>query len=200
MTETKDPILMDIPMPITTPRLLLRVPQAGDGEVLFNNVKETYDQLYLWMNPWAKELGSIEEKEAVCRTAQANFILRKDMMILAFDQENNFVGASGLHRFDWALRRFEIGYWITQSKQGKGYATEIANALTRYAFEMLNARTVHIGHAEGNEASRNVIQKLGFELEGQARLVHELPNGDIVDELTYSRINIDGLPELKIKW
>ena len=105
--QIKDPILLDLPMPIETERLLLRVPQAGDGEVLFKNVEKTFDQLHQWMNPWAKEPGTVEEKEIVCRTAQANFLLRKDMMILAFDRAtNDFVGASGLHRFDWNLRRF----------------------------------------------------------------------------------------------
>ena len=199
--KIKNPILIDIPMPIETDRLYLRVPQAGDGEVLFEGIKETFDQLHLWMNPWAKELGTVDDAEATCRRAQARFLLREDMMILAFEKNtNNFVAASGLHRFDWTLRRFEIGYWVRTSAQGKGYATEIANALTRFAFQALEARSVMIGYAKGNARSKNVIEKLGFELEGHAKLAHELPNGDIVDEFTYSRTNIEGLPSLNVTW
>ena len=188
-------------MPIETDRLLLRPPQAGDGTVLFEGMEETFDQLHQWMNPWAKELGTAQEAEATCRRAHARFILREDMMVLVFDKATNkFIGASGLHRFDWTLLRFEIGYWVRASAQGKGYATDIANALTRYAFGALDARSVMIGYAAGNEHSKNVIEKLGFEFEGCATLAHELPNGNIVDELTYSRTNTDGLPNLNIKW
>ena len=201
MTKEQEPILIDIPMPIVTDRILLRVPQAGDGEVLFEGMKETFDQLQQWMNPWAKELGTVDTAEATCRRAQARFLLREDIMILAFEKDsNNFVGASGLHRFDWTLRRFEIGYWVRANAQGKGYATEITNALTRFAFKQLEARSVMIGHAAGNDRSKNVIRKLGFELEGHAKLAHELPNGDIVDEFTYSRTDIKGLPQLNVTW
>lgn len=199
MTEHKNPILIDIPMPIKTDRLLLRVPQAGDGTALFEAIEETFDQLHQWM-PWATELGNTNEKEITCREAHANFILRKDMMILAFDKTGKMLGASGLHRFDWQTRRFEIGYWVRTSEQNKGYATEIANALTRYAFGALNARSVMIGYADGNERSKNVIQKLGFKLEGQAKSSMKLPNGNIVDAFTYSRTNLDGLPNLQIKY
>jgi len=197
--QTQDPILMDIPMPIETERLLLRVPQAGDGQALFDAIEETFDQVNQWM-PWAKELGNVNEKEAICRRAQAKFLLREDMMLLAFDQKGKLLGATGLHRFDWTLRRFEIGYWVRTSEQNKGYATEIANALTRYAFEVLDARAVMIGHADGNERSKNVIQKLGLTLEGRAKFDIALPNGGVVDSLTYSRTDTKNLPELQIKY
>lgn len=199
MTKEQEPILIDIPMPIVTDRILLRVPQAGDGEILFDAVEETFDQLHQWM-PWATELGDVHDEEIICRRAQAKFLLREDMMLLAFNQEGRLLGATGLHRFDWTLRRFEIGYWIRANAQGKGYATEITNALTRFAFKQLEARSVMIGHAAGNDRSKNVIRKLGFELEGHAKLAHELPNGDIVDEFTYSRTNTKGLPELNVTW
>jgi RimJ/RimL family protein N-acetyltransferase len=200
MTQEQNHILIDIPMPIETDRLLLRVPQAGDGDTLFNAMEETFDQLQKWM-PWANELGTAQDAEATCRRAHGRFILREDMMVLAFDKATNqFIGSSGLHRFDWTLRRFEIGYWVRANAQGKGYATEIANALTRFAFDALDARSVMIGHAAGNERSKNVIQKLGFEQEAHAKLAHELPSGDIVDEFTYSRINTDDLPDLKVWW
>lgn len=37
------PILLDLPMPIITPRLLLRPPQPGDGIALNAAVSESYD-------------------------------------------------------------------------------------------------------------------------------------------------------------
>lgn len=193
-------ILIDVPTPIIMDRLVLRPPMAGDGKALHDAKEETFEQLSQWM-PWAKECGSIEESEIICREAHAKFIAREDMMMFAFDKETNkFIGSSGMHRFNWNVRRFEIGYWVRTSEQGQGYATEIANALTRYAFGALQARAVMIGHAEGNEKSKRVIEKLGFEFEGTLKFSEELPSGDIVDGHIYSRINIDGLPDLNITW
>ncbi len=200
MSNINKDTLIDVPMPILTERLFIRPAMAGDGQKAFDAIEETYDDLAQWM-PWTKNHSTIENTEAICRESYANFLLRKDMMVFAFDHANKkFIGSSGLHRFNWSTRRFEVGYWIRKSEQGKGYATEIANALTRFAFEALNARAVMIGHADGNEKSKNVIQKLGFEQEGRAKFDHELPNGDFVDGLTYSRTNTQGMPELKIKY
>ena len=202
MTDTNketDPILIDVPMPIETPRLTLRPAMPNDGRALYDAIEETKDDLRLWM-PWINDHTDVNHTEGVCRKAYADFILRKDMMMLAFNRAGNLVGATGLHRFDWKTRRFEIGYWVRKTEQGKGYATEIANALTRYAFNALSGNVVMIGHAEGNDASRNVIAKLGFDYEGCTRLDEKLPNGDIVDSHSYSRTNLDGLPDLKVTW
>lgn len=198
MSDTQKPILMD--MPIETPRLTLRPVMPGDGAVMFEAKAETFEMLHQWM-PWAKELGSADDMETVVRESYAKFIRREDVMIAGFEKDTGrFVVGTGLHRFDWHIRRFEIGYWVRKSAQGHGYATEAANALTRYAFMQLAARAVSIEHADGNDRSRRVIEKLGFEKEGVIRQAIALPGGDVTDIHIYSRLDIQGLPELDVKW
>lgn len=193
-------ILIDIPMPITTPRLILRPAMPGDGKALHEAKAETYEMLALWM-PWAKPDASLEDDEAVVRDAYAKFIRREDMMLIGFSRLNGeFVVATGLHRFDWSIRRFEIGYWTRARYQNQGYVTEAANALTRYAFGALKANAVDIQHAEGNEISARVPKKLGFEYESAMRFGTVLPDGTPVTKHTYIRTNIDNLPELDVTW
>lgn len=193
-------LLINIPMPIETPRLILRNVLPGDGAAMFEAKAESMDELKLWM-PWAKELGSVDDSEIVARKAYADFILRTDIMMLGFEKNSGkLIVSTGLHRFDWDRRHFEIGYWVRTSESGKGYATETANALTRYAFKALNARKVLIHHAGGNDGSRRVIEKLGFEGEGILRGESFLPDGSIVDHYHYGRFDIEGLPELDVKW
>ena len=195
-----NPILIDIPMPIETPRLVLRNVLPGDGEAMFEAKKESFEELKVWM-PWAKEVGTTEDSEAVARKAYADFILRTDMMILGFEKTSGrLVVSTGLHRFDWERRHFEIGYWVRTSETRKGYASEAANALTRFAFAALGARKVMIHHAGGNDGSRRVIGKLGFEREGILRGESFLPDGTITDHYHYGRFDITGLPELEITW
>ena len=107
---------------------------------------------------------------------------------------------TGIHGPRWKIRRFEIGYWVRKSAQGNGYAAEATNALSRYAFEILNARRVEIGHAHGNLASQAIIRKLGFEHECTKRNALVLSDGSIVDEHRYVLLSPGPLPPLEVSW
>lgn len=203
MTHILDtnPLLIDIPMPIETDRLIIRAPRAGDGPAVTAAQEETWEDLTRWMD-WAKgEKPRADENEARLRRASADFILRTDLMMLAFDRVRGLpVVFTGLHRMDWQRGEFEIGYWVRTSARGQGYATEAANALTRFAFNALSARKVVITHAEGNDASAAVIKRLGFPREVLARLGTTLPDGRVVDQYKYARLDTNGLPPLDVRW
>ncbi len=195
-----NPILIDVPVPIETDRLIIRPPRAGDGAAMAAAKAETWDDLTRWM-VWAKGTPSEREDEAVVRQAHANFIMRTDMTMLAFERASGLpVVFTGLHRNDWHARIFEIGYWVRTSARGKGYATETANALTRFAFNALAARKVIITHADGNDASAAVIHRLGYPLEVVERYGTTLPNGHVVDQHRYARFDTNGLPDLNVRW
>ena len=200
MTADKKHILIDVPMPIVTPRLLLRPPQAGDGAAIHATKAETMDELRPWM-PWAREGTTPDDDEITAREAAAKFILREDIMLLGFERDGGrFVVGTGLHRFNWEAGDFEIGYWVRKSAHGRGYATEATNALIRYAFNALNATRVHITHAAGNAASEAVIRKLGFVADGVMRKRAFMPDKTHRDLHVYSRLDADGLPPLDLRW
>lgn len=94
------PILIDLPMPIETDRMILREPRFGDGAALHEAKMETWDMLHRWM-PWAKEKSTVLEDEKVMREAHVNFLQRTDLMMVATEKETGrFLGGTGLHRFD----------------------------------------------------------------------------------------------------
>ena len=200
--DDTDPILRAAPMPITTERLILRPPEIGDGQALYEAVDETWDQLNEWML-WASERESISAEfyETYARDNAAQFMRRENIAILVFERASGqLVASSGLHRIDWALGRFEIGYWVREAAQGQGYAQEIADALTRYAFQALGANTVLICHAEGNERSRSVIERLGYTHCGCVPNGIRVPSGALLGEHMYYRTDIDGLAERDVSW
>jgi RimJ/RimL family protein N-acetyltransferase len=162
---------------------------------------DSWDELVKWM-PWTKQgIGTEEEAEKIVRSNYAKFILREDMMMTAFDRSTGQkVAMGGLHRFDWEFRRFEIGYYVRTSLHNQGIATELANALTRFAFGALSARRVEICAATKNAASRRVIEKLGFQLESLRELDALLPDGTPTGHAEYVRYNLEGLPDLKVEW
>ncbi|NCC21684.1 MAG: N-acetyltransferase [Alphaproteobacteria bacterium] len=202
MDEKQNPVLVDLPMPIITPRLTLRPVMPGDGAVIAESVAETMTELLPWM-PWARAGDAADplEREIFARQMYADFILRKDMMMLGFERDSGrHVLCTGLHRLDWEKRHFMIGYWVCKSAQGRRYAAEGANALTRYAFTVLKARAVQILYAEGNDKSRRIIESLGFERMGTVPLDHEMPGGDWVAQYSYYRTSAEGLPPLDVSW
>lgn len=200
MTLPKEPILIDIPMPIRTPRLMLRNVLPGDGAAMHEIKVESWDELCKWMAFTKLGVGTVDDDEKVIRENHAKFILREDMMIAAFTHDGRLIAMCGLHRIDWVFRSFEIGYYVRTSDNNKGYATELANALTRFAFGALDARRVMISAAVSNAASLRVIEKLGFELESLAKADDLLPDGSVTGSANYVRYDINGLPNENIIW
>lgn len=199
-TIRTNPVLIDMALPVETPRLVIRPPQAGDGALATAAKKESWDDLTRWMD-WAIKEPDEFSDEITMREAQARFILRTDLMMLGIEKTSGQpVVFTGLHRIDWHARIFEIGYWVRKSAQGQGYATEAAHALTHYAFKALNARKVVICHAEGNEKSAAVIRRLGFAHEATERYGSTLPDGRVVDHYRYARFDTKGLDDLDIRW
>jgi RimJ/RimL family protein N-acetyltransferase len=66
---------------------------------------------------------------------------------------------------------FELGWTIAPEHQGKGYATEGARMLLRYAFEELRQpHVISLIHPD-NTPSRKVAEKLGQRIEGEAEMI-----------------------------
>jgi ribosomal-protein-alanine N-acetyltransferase len=110
------------------------------------------------------------------------------------------IGAGGLHKCDWSIPMFVAGFQVNSRETGKGYATEIAAALVKYAFDALNAKRVSTFHADGNEGSRRVIEKTGFRKEGVLRQCHNLYARGIVDEHHYGLLKGEFRTGLEVTW
>jgi RimJ/RimL family protein N-acetyltransferase len=187
-----DALLEDVPEHLETERLIMRVARGSDAAALNAAVCESLDHLRRYM-PWAQTAPSLAQSNADCRRMQAKFLLREDLTLFTFERradggEGDFVGGTGLHRIDWNVRRFELGYWCRTSRQGRGYVTEAAQALTRFAFDALRARRVEVRMDDTNERSWRVAQRAGFALEGVLRRDSLNPQGEPRDTRIYARV------------
>lgn len=63
----------------------------------------------------------------------------------------------------------EIGYWIGVPFWGRGYASEAAAEVVRYAFEECHLHRVFACHFTRNPASGRVLQNAGMKYEGTLR-------------------------------
>jgi RimJ/RimL family protein N-acetyltransferase len=187
-----DPVLIDVPEAIATERLWLRCPRAGDGTVINEAVVQTLPELKPWM-PWAQTAPTLEESELHCRRAAAQYALREDLQLLIFERQSDggqgrLLGATGLHRMDWSVPRFEIGYWRRSGEGGRGLMTEAVRALSRFAFDTLHAQRVEVRMSSDNARSRAVAERCGFTLEGVLRRDSLDVNGQPRDTAVYARV------------
>ena len=192
MDASVEPLLVEVPERLVTERLILRCPRRGDGVVVNPAVVASHVELDPWL-PWATTLPTLEESEAQCRRQQARFILREDLVMLIFARdesggEGELLGGTGLHRIDWALRRFEIGYWRKTGCEGRGIATEAVRTMSRMAFDSLGARRVEIRMDNNNERSWKVAERAGFTLEAVLRFDALTPGGEPRSTRIYARV------------
>lgn len=183
-----DPLLLDIPEQFTSNRLLIRAPLPGDGPAINAGVVESINELRPWM-PWAQTVPTIDDSEIYTRNSRAKFLLRQDLQLRLFLREGGtFVGSSGLHRINWEVPRFEIGYWVRTSMVGRGYISEAVTAITGFAFNQLKAQRVEIRCDDRNTRSWRVAERCGFELEGVLRNDSRATDGSLSNTRVYSRI------------
>lgn len=73
----------------------------------------------------------------------------------------------GMVAVDWRDDQVpELGYWLGVDYWGRGFATEAARAVIDFVFEEYNIAQLTAGARVTNPASRNVLEKCGFQWTG----------------------------------
>ena len=180
------PILKDFPDSFETDRLLVRSSLPGDGPELYAAVRESFDELRPWM-PWAEQHKTIADSEESARRARVEFLERTDLRLHIFLKgAETLVGSSGLHRIDWSVPKFEVGYWCRTQFTGRGYTTEAVCGIVSFAFGVLGANRLEIQCDPDNLPSRRVAEKAGFRLEGELRNSEVDSEGKLKNTLVFS--------------
>lgn len=175
-----------VPEQIETERLLIRCPVIDDLQAIYEAVQESLNDLSPWM-PWANSDMTLESSEMSLRSAMAKFVTREDLRYHYHCKETGrLLVGSGLHRINWNVPSFEVGYWCRSSEQGKGYVTEGVRALSKMAFEQLGAARVAIHCDDLNVKSYGVAERLGFKLEGVLRNDSLSPTGELRSTRIYA--------------
>jgi ribosomal-protein-serine acetyltransferase len=168
-------------------RRCLRPLAEADVEELHAVVEANREYLSRWM-PWAPKQtldGTLEFIRDSCRQQATNQGVQVAMI-----QDGRIVGVIGFHRVDLENRSTSIGYWIAESSQGQGTATEAVRALTDYAIKVWKLNRVEIRAGAQNERSRAIPERLGFQAEGVLREAERL--GDrFVDHVVYAMLAKD---------
>ena len=182
---------MAIPTELIGPRVLLRPFRSQDAPAFLEAIEESRAHLEPWL-PWVRGVRSLADARADLTKVRSRWRARVDLAVGIFHRETGrLLGGSGLHRIDWTLRVFEIGYWVRATEEGRGYVAEAVQLLTRLAFERLQAARVEIRMDPRNIRSRRVASRLGFVLEGTLRRSAAGPAGRPADREVFALIPDD---------
>lgn len=184
MPEHATPI--ELPEELHGPRVLLRPFRVEDAPAVWDAIEESRANLAPWL-PWVDRSRSLDDERISMIRMRERWTLREDLAVGIFERTTGrFLGGSGLHRINWKVRAFEIGYWIRVSAEGRGYVTETVQLLARLAFDHLGANRVEIQTDPRNDRSRRVAERLGFVLEGTLRRYRLNPDGRPGDRLIFA--------------
>lgn len=167
MTRLSTPVLTEVEQPaLETERLRLRpftLDDAADVERLAgaHEIADTTLNIPHPYRPGVAEAWILSHKQLFRAGLLFNFAV-------TLKSSAELVGAIGL-RAEPVHVRAELGYWIGLPYWNRGYCTEAASAVVRYAFETLGLNRVHASHLTRNPASGRVMQKLGMSHEGRLR-------------------------------
>jgi len=163
-------------MILETDHLILRPWVEDDAEELYKYAK---DPDVGPMAGWPVHT-SVENSREIIRSV----LSAPETYAVCLKETGKPIGSIGLHRSDLAEAEdeYELGYWIGKPYWGPGLIPEASREILRYSFEDLGMNRIWCGYYDGNEKSRRVQVKLGFEYqrktEGiEVKLLNEVRTG-----------------------
>ena len=143
---------------IVTPRLILRTATLEDVEAIFSGWAS--DPAATCYMSWARHVDRLETRAFVDHCMRQWSLVSIGPCVIELRQSGQLIGGSGLSLAS-DPKVAEIGYILTSSCWGYGFATETVRALIKWA-QSLQLQKLHASVHPHNAASMNVLYKCGF--------------------------------------
>ncbi|MCF4166534.1 GNAT family N-acetyltransferase [Zavarzinia compransoris] len=184
------------PLPvITTDRLELRPPVAGDFEQWTALRADSRDFLTPWEPLWAADdLTRNAFRHRLRRYAREAREDSGHTFFLFSRGEGVLLGGISLSNIRRGVTQScSLGYWMGQRHAGRGLMTEAVRATVVHVFETLRLHRIEAACLPSNEASKAVLRRAGFSPEGRARQYLRI-NGQWQDHLLFAMLVTDPRP------
>jgi RimJ/RimL family protein N-acetyltransferase len=155
-----------MPQTIKTARLLLRPLRQSDLFSLaatLNNYRIVRNTARI---PWPYTLD--DAREYFGRVSQC-VPGALQLMIIERARPDTVLGAIGYEAVEPG-HTAELGYWLAEPVWARGLGYEAARAVTAHGFEVAGHERLMAGFRHGNEASRRILDRLGFRIIGHGMM------------------------------
>jgi RimJ/RimL family protein N-acetyltransferase len=136
---------------------------------------------------------SIEDTKNVLRPYiedQSNITRKQYCWAILLKLDNVFIGIAGMLLSADRFKMGEIYYNLLPAHWGKGYATEVAQALVDFGFSKVKLHRIEAGVATENARSIRVLEKVGMTREGTRRKILPI-RGEWKDNYHYAIVEDD---------
>lgn len=147
---------------IVTSRLLIRRIEARDlAELVRRRNQPGVARYQTWTLPYTMERAEqVLAKDDESETTWSGTIVEKESGVAVGDM---------VVFFSWEGRSAEIGYSLSEEYWGRGYAIEAAQSLVDYLFSRPEVHRVFATLHPDNQASAQVLERVGMIFEGHTR-------------------------------
>jgi ribosomal-protein-alanine N-acetyltransferase len=152
---------------LETDRMLIRDIRASDAKAFHQYMRQKQYWRHVPIEPPTAEFVADLVNRSIQNQSQSP---RTDFFLAAVEKRSNkLVGEAILHVRSIRWRQGEIGWGVSSTHTGRGFATEIGRAMLRHAFEALSLHRAFAQCRVENVASRRIMAKLGMREEGVLR-------------------------------
>jgi RimJ/RimL family protein N-acetyltransferase len=165
--------MMAAPSFTTSTELHIRPFQAADAAAFAEAALESVGTVGRWL-PWCHANYSLADAEQWVQVCARNRESGTAFSMGIFSAgDGALLGGVGINHINREHNFANVGYWIRQSRQGRGIAPVAVRMIAEYGFQTIGLTRLEIVVQEGNHASQRVAEKSGAAFEGvqQNRLV-----------------------------
>jgi len=176
-----------LPIPITTPRLILRRLTAGDWKDLLEFMSD--EELFRYTAG-----GPLEEEETLRwleRDSQVKLTTPDQTFCLGIEvrEGGKLIGYVGLQFTDQQRLQATVHILLSRSHQRKGFALEAVNALLRFCFGGIKLHRVAARCDSRNAAACKLFANVGMRREGEFVKDQPLVEGGWANSVWYAALD-----------
>ncbi|MCY1269863.1 putative ribosomal N-acetyltransferase YdaF [compost metagenome] len=154
--------------PLIVDDLCLRPFSAGDAEAFAQAANESVASVGPWL-PWCHAGYTPAEALLWFALCERGLAEQTAYELGIFSASGELLGGIGLNQISRQNNLCNLGYWVRQSRQGRGIAPRAVRRLADFGFAELGLTRIEIVVAVGNAPSDAVARKAGANFECVAR-------------------------------
>lgn len=179
-------------MKIETENLIIRDLQITDVESLTKYANNLNVSRYLARIPYP--LKKEQEMKFVQKCIDESKKEKREnyQFGISLKNKNEVIGMIGLTNLKEEVNSMEIGYWLGEDYWRKGIMLEAIRKMLDFGFNNLKLNRIEAKAFVENEASKKILEKSGFKLEGLLRQAgHSRATNKIGDDYVFAILKSD---------
>lgn len=161
------------------PAINISLVEQSDLDDLIEMLSDERVTEYLFFAPAPEEVYRQYFQPIIDKSleARASGQWPNDLLLVARDDQQRFIGMSGLTQVMFLEGNFEVGFQLPFTSWGKGLASRLAKILVEIAFSHLGAHKITADCYAQNIGSFKALQKSGLSEEGRQTDYYKLDHG-----------------------